>query len=182
VRNFRTLLRVLVGLAATCGAQPAFALGTSREAQIGGFIWASLETIIIGEFAGRNPSQPDAQPTRPVCRANDFEDLRATGKDNASFDAFRRRCKVVEVKKNDTHVVGTAYLPAGHCDMLKQAYDKMLAEHVNLQWVDDNERVIDFTYKGARYASTGRVLAKRAQLQTNCNADGSLSVSTARKR
>lgn len=83
---------------------------------------------------------------------------------------------------NDAHVVGTAYLPLGRCETLKQAYDEMLAKHVNLEWVDDKERVIDFVYKGARYASTSRTLAKNAQLQTKCNDDGSLSISAARRR
>jgi hypothetical protein len=128
--DFRIFFLFLATLAAMCGPQHAFALGTPRGSQIAGFIYASLQTIIVGEFAGRRISQIDAPPMRPVCRPNDFEDLRATAKDNAAFDAFHRRCKIVEVKIDETYVVGTAHLPPGHCETLKRAYDSMLAERV----------------------------------------------------
>lgn len=177
LRDFHIFLVVLVACAA-CDLRYTFALGTSREAQIAGFIYASLQTIIVGEFAGRRISQVDAPPVRPVCGPNDFEDLRAAAKDNTAFDAFHRRCKFVEFKVNDTHVVGTAHLPSGYCETLKQAYDKMLAEHVYAS----TSHVVEFEYKGSRYSSTSGNLARGRQPQTKCNDDGSLSVSALRNR
>lgn len=173
---------MLLALALACLSPQASALGTSYEAKIGGFIYASLHTIIVGEFAGRKISQVDAPLQRPVCRPNDFEDLRATGKDNAAFDAFHRRCKYVEVRVNDTHVVGTAYIPSGHCETLKRVYNNMLAEHVYAVTDTPQKYFIEFEYKGSRYYANDGALARGAQLQTKCNEDGSLSIAAPRKR
>jgi hypothetical protein len=180
--DFRIFLVALVALAATCGAQLAFALGTPRGTQIGGFIHSSLQTIITGEFAGRRPSQADALPSRAVCRPDDYTDLRAAANDTALLDALRRRCKFVDVKVNDTHVVGTAYLPAGYCETLKRAYDNMLAERVYAVTDDSQKHWVEFEYKGSRYLANDGALVRGAQLQTKCNDDGSLSISAPRKR
>lgn len=181
LRDFRIFLVVLVAFAA-CGTQPALALGTSYEAKIGGFIHASLQTIIVGEFAGRRISQVDAPLQRPVCRPDDYADLRATANDPEAFDAFHRRCKFVEVKVDETHVVGTAFLPSGYCETLKRAYDNMLAERVYAVTDEPQKWSVEFEYKGSRYYSTSGPLARGAQLQTKCNDDGSLSISAPRKR
>ena len=181
-RNFRIFLVVLAAFATICGSQLAFALGTPRGSQIAGFIWATLETIIIGEFAGRRPSQADALPSRPVCRPDDYTDLRAAANDTALLDALPRRCKFVDVKVNDTHVVGTAYLPAGYCETLKRAYDNMLAERVYAVTDDSQKHWVEFEYKGSRYLANNGALVRGARLQTSCNDDGSLSISAPRKR
>jgi hypothetical protein len=156
--------------------------GTSYEAQIGGFIHSTLQTFITGEFAGRRPSQSDiAGLNRPVCKPADYDDLRAAANDQAAFDAFRRKCKFVDVKKDDTHVHGTAHLPRGYCETLKNAFETMLTEQVYSDTPDGKWEVV-FEYKGSRYDSSKRALARGARLKTMCLDDGSLRVSAPRKR
>src|SRR5262245_37327294 len=106
------VVTVLIALAASLVPPPAHA-ATPYEAQIGGFMTATLQTLITGEFAGRSPSNADASLHRPVCRPGDYEDLRAAANDRAAFDAFRRRCKLVEGTIDGTQVHSTAYLPQG---------------------------------------------------------------------
>ncbi len=65
---------------------------------------ALLQTIITGEFAGRSPSNADAPLQRPICKPSDYDDLRAAANDRAAFDAFRRRCRLVEGVSMRTHV------------------------------------------------------------------------------
>jgi hypothetical protein len=156
--------------------------GTSYEAQIGGFIHSAIQTFITGEFAGRRPSQADAALNRPVCKPADYDDLRAAASDQAAFDAFRRRCKFVEVTKDDTDVHGTAYLPRGYCEILKSAFEAMLAERVYADANDVRSDELAFEYKGSRYSATRLRLARGARLKTTCLDDGSLRVSAPRKR
>lgn len=153
------VVAVLIVLAASLVLLPAHA-GTPYEAQIGGFMTATLQTLITGEFAGRSPSNADAALHRPVCRPDDYEDLRAAANDRAAFDAFRRRCKLVEGAIDATHVHSTAYLPPGYCEKLKEklkgAFEKALAERV--------------------------YLARGAGLEVTCQDDGAIRVSAPRKR
>lgn len=178
--NLRILFLIMLAFVlASCGLVP----GPQYERMIGGFIHASLQAIIVGELAGRKQSQAYPSAQVPVCRPSDFVDLSAAAKDETAFDAFYRRCRFVEVKKTENHIVGTAYLPSGHCEALKQAYDKMLAEHVNAPTVEDRMDMVEFEYKGSRFMSTGsRRMARSAQLRTKCSDDGSLSISALRKR
>jgi hypothetical protein len=69
---------------------------TPYETQVGGFMTAVLSVLITGEFAGRSPSNAHASPNRPLYKPADYDDLRAAANDRAAFDAFRRRCKLVE--------------------------------------------------------------------------------------
>jgi hypothetical protein len=154
--------------------------GTPYEAQIGGFLTAALQTLITGEFAGRSPSNADAQPQRPICKPSDYDDLRAAANDRAAFDAFRRRCHLVETKVDSTHVHGTVYLPSGYCEALKNVFDKMMATEVYAAAEEKGEWVV-FEHKGSRYEATRRTLARRAQIKSSCQADGSLRISAPRK-
>ena len=169
-----------LALAVLCAPLLARA-ATPYEAQIGGFMYAALQALIIGEFAGRSPSQADAPLDRPICKPSDYDDLHAAANDMAAFDAFRRRCHLVETTIDSQYVYSTAYLPAGYCETLKQAFDRMLAEQVYTPRSDAGDWVI-FEYKGSRYAATRRALAYGARLQTTCQGDGSLRVSALRQR
>jgi hypothetical protein len=160
-RDFRSLAALMVAFAGTSGLPQAFALGTSYEAKISGFVHSTLQTIITGEFAGRRPSQAEAPPQRPVCRPNDYDDLRAAANNTAAFDALHRRCKFVEVKINETHVVGTAFLPSGYCETLKRAYDDMLARHVYAVTDEPQKWSVEFEYKGSRYLFDERAVGER---------------------
>ena len=153
---------------------------TPYEAQVGGFMTATLQTLITGEFAGRSPSNADAALNRPVCKPDDYDDLRAAANDRTAFDAFRRRCKLVEGKIDDTHVHSIAYLPRGYCEVLKTAFAKVLAERVYAPGTPSRELIID--YKGSRYEGTRGTLARNAQLQATCQDDGSLWISAPRPR
>jgi hypothetical protein len=166
----------LVALLAPQSAQT----GTSYEAQIAGFMAAVLQTLITGEFAGRKPSQVDAELHRPVCRPSDYDDLRAAATDVAAFDAMRRRCKFTETRVDATDVYSTAYLPFGYCETLKTAFEAVLAEQVYAVRPNSGDLVI-VEYKGSRYLGSGRGLARRARLQAVCQSDGALRVSAPRK-
>ncbi len=159
---------------------PASRAGTPYEAQIGGFITASLSALITGEFAGRSPSNEYALPTRRACKPSDYDDLRAAANDPAAFDAFRKRCKLVEGLVDAVHVHGTAYLPPGYCETLKAAFDRMLVEQV-YSVPPEAGRMLIFEYKGSRYGGSRRDLARVAKLQSSCREDGSLRVSAPRK-
>lgn len=172
-RRIAALLFVLAMASVPPGARAA----TPYEAQIGGFMTAALQTFITGEFAGRSPSNADAALNRPICKPSDYDDLRAAANDRAAFDAFRRRCKLVEGKIDDTHVHSTSYLPHGYCETLKAAFETALREHV----YGGTGRDVIIDYKGSRYASTKGNLARNAQLQVTCQSDGALRVSAPRK-
>ena len=179
MRNSRIGLSVL---AIMLLPSPALA-GTSYESKIGGFISTTLQTFIAGEFAGRRPSQADiAGLNRPVCKPADYDDLRAAANDQAALDAFHRKCKFVEVKRDDTHVHGTAFVPRGYCEILKNAFEAMLAERVFADANDVRSDELAFEYKGSRYSATRLRLAHGARLKPMCLDDGSLRVSAPRKR
>jgi hypothetical protein len=151
------------------------------EAQIGGFMTAALQTLITGEFAGRSPSNADAALDRPICRPSDYDDLRAAANDRDAFDAFRRRCKLVEGKIDGTHVHSTAYLPRGYCEGLKAAFEKALAERVYAEQASPTPDLI-IEYKGSRLRTTRRQLARGAGMDVTCQDDGALRVSAPRRR
>src|SRR4029450_11281766 len=112
-----------------CALPPAFA-ARPYEAQVAGFVAVVLRTLITGEFAGRKPSQVDADLHRPVCRPGDYYDLRAAANDRDAFDALHRRCDFVEARVDATHLHSIAYLPNGYCEILKEAFQTMLAQEV----------------------------------------------------
>jgi hypothetical protein len=151
------------------------------SAQIGGFITATLETLITGEFAGRSPSNADAMLRRPVCKANDYDDLRRVS-DQAALDALRRRCKFVEGRVDQDYVHKAAYLPAGYCDVLKDAFERLLREFEDQELDPDFRGIFVFEYKGSRFRSSTPRLARQAQLTATCQPDGSLRISAPRKR
>jgi hypothetical protein len=187
LKRFRIAARrgaiVVAVLALTMlGAPPCARAKTPYEAQIGGFMAAVLSVIITGEFAGRNPSQADARPTRPICKPSDYDFLRAAAHDGAALDAFRRRCKLTELSVDNTHIHSIAYLPAGSCETLKDAFEKVLAEQVYAVPTTAPGDDVIFEYKGSRYAGTDRRLARGARLQLACHAEGSLRVSAPRER
>jgi len=175
--NFIT---ALLALAMLCASLPVRAAGP-YEAQIGGFMTATLQTLITGEFAGRSPSNADAALNRPICKPSDYDDLKAAANDRAAFDAFRQRCKLVEGTTDGTHVHSTAYLPPGYCETLKTAFETVLTERVYAAPTNPT-RMLIIEYKGSRYESTNRQLARGAQLQAICQDDDSLRVSAPRKR
>jgi hypothetical protein len=166
---------------ATLCTSPPVRAATPYEAQIGGFMTATLQTLITGEFAGRSPSNADAALNRPICKPSDYDDLRAAANDRAAFDAFRRRCKLVEGTIDATHVHSTAYLPHGYCETLKTAFETVLAERIYAESGNPTRELI-IEYKGSRSESTDRLLARGAQLRTTCRDDGSLRISAPRKR
>ena len=128
------------------------------EAQIAGFMTTALQTLITGEFAGRSPSNADAALNRPICRSGDYDDLRAAATDRDAFDAFRRRCRLVEEKLDETQVHSIAYLPQGYCERLKTAFEKVLAERI---YTEPASPMVDLIieYKGSRFQTTSRQLA-----------------------
>jgi hypothetical protein len=141
---------------------------------------AVLETLITGEFAGRRPSQTDFIPMRPVCKPSDCATLRAAAHDTAAFDAFYKRCNLIESTIDETQVHSIAHLPPGYCDTLKTAFEDALAKEVYGppragDWVE-------IEYKGSRYRGTRRALARGAHLQAACLADGFLRISAPRNR
>jgi hypothetical protein len=154
---------------------------TPYEAQIGGFMTATLQTLITGEFAGRSPSNADAALSRPICRPSDYDDLRAAASDRAAFDAFRRRCRLVEEKIDETHVHSTAYLPPGYCERLKTAFEKVLAERIYAEPASPTPDLI-IEYKGSRFQTTSRQLARGARMEVTCQDDGAIRVIAPRKR
>jgi hypothetical protein len=162
-------------------AAPAARAGTPYEAQIGGFMAASLQTIITGEFAGRTPSNVDAVATRRICQPSDYADLRAATNDRAAFDAFHRRCHLIEERIDVSQVHAIARLPENYCEKLKDVFDRMMAEHINTVSPSAGPWIV-FAYKGARYESNSRILARGAHLQSSCQDDGSLRISAPRKR
>jgi hypothetical protein len=153
---------------------------TPYEAQIQGFITASLLVLITGEFAGRTPPNIYVPNTRPACKPSDYDDLRAAANDQAEFEAFYKRCRLVESYLDATHTQGTAYLPLGYCEILKTVFDRMLFEQVYSVPADAGDLIV-FEYKGSQYRATRRALARAAKLQSSCREDGSLRVSAPRK-
>lgn len=155
--------------------------GTSYESQIGGFIAASLGTLITGEYAGRRPSQVMAPLHRPACKPADFEDLRRAATDKVAFDAIAKRCKLTASTYDDKDVHVTAYLPPGDCEKLKDAFERMLAEHVYASpRPGAHPEDVTFEYKGSFYSGSRRTLARYARLRATCHPDGSLRVSAPR--
>jgi hypothetical protein len=112
---------------------------------------------------------------------SDYDDLRAAANDRAAFDAFRRRCKLVEGKLDGTHVHSTAYLPPGYCERLKAAFEKVLAERIYAEPASPTPDMI-IEYKGSQFRTTGRQLARGARMEATCQDDGALRVSAPRKR
>jgi hypothetical protein len=165
-------------VAATLYAFSSPRAATPYEFQLGGFVSSLLQTIITGEFAGRSPSNADAPPNRPICKPGDYDDLRAATNDRAAFDAFRRRCNLVEGVVDETHIHVTAYLPSGYCEILKAAFDGVMAEHVYATPANPKPFI---EYKGSRSTATGRTLARNAKLRTTCRDDGSLRISAPRE-
>ena len=174
------LAALVVALAMLSGSSAPLAK-TPYEAQIGGFMAAALQALIMGEFAGRKPSQVDAAPWRRACRPADYEDLRASATDTAAFDAFHRECKLVETKVDATHVHAVAYLPRGYCKTLKNVFEAVLAEKVYGAPRGASEWLV-IEYKGSRYGGSDLTLARGAQLKTACQRDGSLRISAPRVR
>lgn len=156
---------------------------TPYESQIGGFVTSVLTVLATGEFVGATPSNADASLNRPICKPGDYDELRAAGNNRSARDAFHRRCRLVKGENDASHVRNVVFLPAGHCEALKEAFEVALATHVyavpgsTAGWF-----VIE--YKGSRYtASSGiRELGRGAQFTAACREDGSLRVSTPRKR
>ena len=175
-------LVLLLALAGQLAPSPVLAGGRPYESKIGGFMYAAMEALITGEFAGRRPSQVDASLTRPVCRGSDYDDLRAAAHDRVAFDELRRRCQWVETINDSTHVHATAYLPPGYCGILKSAFDAMLLDHIYGPPRHPNREEVMFEYKGSHYSATVRTLASGARIESSCEADGALRVSAPRKR
>lgn len=151
---------------------------TPYEAQIGGFMTAVLQTFITGEFAGRSPSNADAALHRPVCKPGDYDQLRAAAEDKAAFDAFRRKCKLVEGRIDDAYVYSTAYLPHGYCETLKGA---MVAALDTILGSENSTNLVILNYKGSRHLSNTADLARHADLEVKCLNDGALMIRTSRK-
>ena len=164
-----------------CAISSAFSK-SQYESQIASFIGGALTTLITGEFAGRRPSVADAVATRPFCRPDDYDELRAGRHDPAAFKAFHERCRLVEIEQDETHVHGTAYLPAGYCVTLKGAFDKVMAEEVYAKPVRTYGRDMVIEHKGSRFSASYRALAEGARLTSACRVDGSLRISAPRQR
>jgi hypothetical protein len=152
--------------------------GTPYEAQIGGFIYASLQTFILGEFAGRRTTNTIGHAKRRPCRPEDFIGLRQSARDERAVSKFEDSCHTVHFQVGETHVHGTAYLPDGPCNALKVAYDDMLAKQV---YADLPGELVVFEYKGSNYLGSRRSIARGARLQTECLPDGSIRVSAPRR-
>jgi hypothetical protein len=164
----------------TAFANPLFLkanAGTPYEAKIGGFMVAILNTLITGEFAGRGPSNADAALSRPVCKAGDYDELRAVTS-QSDLDALRRKCRLVATQRDAKHVYATAYLPPGTCLALKSAFESVLAVHVKSKELGD---IVVFEYKGSRYNASARNLTRKVSFDAVCEDDGALRVSTRRK-
>jgi hypothetical protein len=174
-------MAALLAAALIIPAHPGRA-ATPYEAQIGGFMAAVILTLITGEFAGRSPSQVGG--LRPVCRPADYDDLRAAADNSTAFYKFQQRCKFTDDTIDATHVHSVAYLPMGYCATLKTAFETFMAEQIYRtppdvgSWTD----WVSFEYKGSRYGSSRRALARGADLQARCDADGSLHLSAPRAR
>lgn len=167
-----------IAACACMGATTALSAGTPYDAQIGGFIAASMETFIYGEFAGRRAPQIDVSLARRTCRADEYAELRSVTNDEESFENFYRKCRVIEYSKDETHVHGTAYIPAGSCERLKTVFERLLLE--NVYAASGHELV--FEHNGARYSSNRLALAAGARLSVICLDNGALRMSAPRKR
>jgi hypothetical protein len=156
--------------------------GTSYDYQVGGFIAATLYTLIEGEFVGRKISNDyPTPPQRPVCKPADYLHLRDIANDSSKLSEFNKRCKLIEVRMDGTLAHGIAYLPKGYCEGLKTAFEDILEREVFSVPYEGND-TITYEYKGARYSATRRRLARSARLQAVCQDDGALRISAPRKR
>jgi hypothetical protein len=177
----RGAVAALLAAALAIPAQPGRA-ATPYEAQIGGFVAATIQALITGEFAGRSPSQVGG--LRPVCKPADYDDLRAAASNSTAFYKFQQRCKFTDDRIDATHVHSIAYLPMGYCATLKAAFETFMAEQIYMtppglgSWSD----WVSFEYKGSRYGASSRYLARGANLHATCDADGSLHLSAPRAR
>jgi hypothetical protein len=152
--------------------------GTPYEAQIGGFIYASLQTFILGEFAGRRTTNTIGDAQRRACQPEDFRRLADSAKDEGAVATLEKSCHVVHFQVDDNGVNGTAYLPGGTCEALKAAYDQMLTDKVH---ANPAANLVEFEYKNSRYLGSRGHLARAAGLQTACLPDGSIRVSASRQ-
>jgi hypothetical protein len=128
---------------------------------------------ITGEFAGRSPSNADAPPRRPVCKPIDYDTLRRA-KDQSSLDALRRHCTFVEERIDERYIHSVVYLPSGYCEPLKAAFEGVVRALEAPPETGSRKFVVE--YKGARFETTKRQLARRAQLRAMCQTDGALRV------
>jgi len=172
---------VALSASAILCATPQADAGRSYEAQIGGFIGGVLRALITGEFAGRRPSQADIVPNRPACRPNDYDDLRTAKNDTVAFDALNQRCQLVQVIVDKTYVHAIAHLPTGYCETLKSVFETEFAKHIYQAPSNAGPEII-IEYKGSRSVTSGnREMARAARVETICQDDGALRVSTPRK-
>lgn len=174
-RTFRYLFMQL--MLAVLLLAPLYA-ATPYEAQIGGLMTAMLQTFITGEFAGRRPSNADAALNRPACKPSDYDQLRAAANDTAAFDAFHRKCKLVEGRLDNEYVSSTAYLPEGYCEPLR---DAVRAALINILDHQDRTTSIIINYKGSRFLVTRVDLIRAAVLEVTCQDGGALILKTQRK-
>jgi hypothetical protein len=178
----RTLGIVVALLAITALLTPVRACAaTPYEAQLGGLIHSLLNAFIIGEFGGRTVANPHFNP-RPICKPEDYDDLREAAKDNATLIAFHQRCRLIESTMDGTHVHAVAYLPPGHCEAIKNAFETMLAKQVHaVPYVPGSPHDLTIEFKEIRLSSN-REFIRRAELTVTCQPDSSIRVSAPQKQ
>jgi hypothetical protein len=155
----------------------AFAGGTSYEYQLAGFISASAQTFVRGEYTQiRQPLNiPYSPPT--VCGPSDYKALMAATDRQSALQKFEQTCKAVNITIERNTVKAELQLPQGHCETLKNAFDHMLADKV----FASKENMVEFEYKNARYFGSRGDLARSAKFETSCEIDGSFRIRAARK-
>jgi hypothetical protein len=166
-------------LASACMVQQKAFSKTPYETQLAGVIYAIVQTLVTGEFAGRSRSHVDAPPKRRICKPDDFVALTRSALDDAAMDDFRRLCRPVESSLDATHAISIAYLPKGYCGSIKKAFETILEEQVFGAAIRGDILVVE--YKGARFEGSGRDLLKQASLQATCEPDGSLRITGPRR-
>lgn len=153
---------------------------TPWEAQVGGFVYVTIDVFVRGEFSGQAPANQVHRNPQRACTADDFSNLKRATVTRERFLEFDRQCATVEMKYEQGTVTGIAYLPIGYCENIRHEYLKMLKEQVYSYAIDAPEIVI--SYKGADLRTSRRDLARGLDIATNCNSDGSFSVTAQRKR
>ena len=155
---------------------------TPYEAQLSGRVHAILTTLIIGEFGGKTRANTEATINQRLCEPGDYELLKEAAQDDAALIAFRRRCSLVATRTDDTYVYSIAHPPSGYCEILKKAFEAVLADKVycvpsaSRDWVVVEHRALRLQIGVAH-----REMLRRAQLQATCKDDGILLVSAPRK-
>ncbi|BAT60058.1 hypothetical protein GJW-30_1_02593 [Variibacter gotjawalensis] len=153
-------------LSAAFAFQTALAIGAraSFERQIQGTLAAILETIIAGEFAGRDPSQVGLTMQRPVCRADDFQELVASPN---SLDLINRRCRFVATAAlGKGQAKADVFLPKGRCEAIKQLFERVISSAAQA-----GSRVLNFTHKGESLKTTKGDLLKGSEIVAACDVD-----------